>query len=241
MKQHIKLRVLGLLTLSTLCTVLLHPLAIAADSTTAPSADRHGGSKGPRDGFAGLGQHRQANTHDPAMRIEQLDTNNDDKVSHEEFLSPRLGHIDDIFTRLDTNKNGLIELGEANAQHPLSGRVSGHGGKGAGPRGLAKDRPTLDEDAVIACVRKTIADFDPPSLANNEETLGRLDAADTNDDDKLSLAEVTAAVTQKADAHFTELDTNADGYVTLAELETLKTQHAEIAKTVRACVMAQKQ
>jgi hypothetical protein len=229
-----KIRLLGLLTLSALCTVLLQPLSFAAESTT--SSAKHGGIHGQRGGFAGPGQHRQANRHNPAMRIEHLDTNNDDKVSHEEFLSPRLEHIDDLFTRLDNNNNGLIELGEAGAQQPLLGR----GGKGPGPRGLAKDRPAIDEDAVIACVRKTIADFDPPSAVDHEDLHSNLEAADTNGDDKLSLAEVTAAVTKKADAHFAELDTNSDGFVTTQELEALKVKRQEVAETVRACVIAQK-
>ena len=169
-------------------------------------------------------------------RLQDLDTNNDGKISQEEFIAPRLARLDDLIARLDKNNDGVISLDE---MHPAApGASTDHPA-----RPLRPNRPgssAANREAVIACVKSSNPDFDPPEVPDHEAIASRFDQADTNGDGKLSLAELSAAVTARAIAQFKQLDKDNDGFLTAADRQAGQAERAALAKAVQACVKARK-
>lgn len=226
-----KLQTLRVATVTALLTIVssavVIPAAYAQDAAgPAFSGGRHGpGMGGPRGGRGGPGRG------EPEDRVANLDTNSDGKVSLEEFLAPRVDHIDEMFERRDTNGDGLIAEGEGRPERPANAPARGD-------RAGRPGRPAIDETALVTCVRKTIPDFDLPERPDADDIEDRFDTVDTNNDGKLSIAEVTAAVQARATAHFSKLDTNSDGFITTAEIDTQQADREAVQDAVRACAKA---
>ena len=168
------------------------------------------------------------------QRLQGLDTNNDSKISPEEFLAPRLAHLDGLIARLDKNNDGLISLdeihaGAAAAEHPARP-----------PHPNLPARPGQNRAAVIACLKTSNPDFDPPEVPDHEAIGARFDQADTNGDGKLNLAELSAAVTKRAQAQFKRLDLDQDGFLTAADRQAGQAERAALAKAMQACIKAAK-
>lgn len=225
-----KLRFLGIVTLSTLCALVMTDLSLAADSGTGgPSAEQRGpgGRMGGRRGPGGPG----FGGGDPEVRVERLDTDSDGKVSLEEFLAPRLSRVDDMFSRLDSNGDGLLEQGE--------GRPNGRGDDDSGRRQRG-NRPNIDNDAMIACVQQSVPGFTPPEGPGGDGIEGRFADNDSNGDGKLSLTEVSTALTTQSEQQFGRLDTDSDGYITSTELDAQQEQRQAVAQAMRQCARQQR-
>jgi Ca2+-binding EF-hand superfamily protein len=175
-----------------------------------------------RGGPRGAGQLAQ-----PDRFIERLDTDADGQVSAAEFSEERLQRIDDMFEHRDTNGDGLISLEEHDA--PRVGR----GPMRADRRERMREaRPEIDRDALTACVRETIADYEPRFDEPMDDVFADLD---TNGDNMLSLTEVTAALEARALAAFGRIDGDSNGFITEAEVTTHFEAQRAVGLAVRDC------
>lgn len=227
-----KLHTLTLVTLTALATFAALPGSAATDpATDSAMHDGPGRRGGPMGGMRG----------DPAERLDNLDTNNDDRISKEEFLAPRLDRLDDMFSRRDDNGDGLIAEGEGRPQRADRGDRGGRGDRNGerGQRGGRMQRAEIDRDAVLACVQQQVPGFEPPELAERDGPDDNFDDADTNGDGSLSLSEVTAATTARAEAQFARLDTNGDGFITSTETTARQDEREAVAAAMRDCTRAQ--
>ncbi|MES2605023.1 MAG: hypothetical protein V4603_08800 [Pseudomonadota bacterium] len=223
------------ITLATVCSLLTLPATAANDDKTTAGPMQQRGGPGMRQ-RGGPGQGRGL---DGGDLIERADSNDDGKISVEEFLAPRLERLDDMFERRDANGDGLIAEGEGRGERPAAAGNRGGRGERAqrGGGGGRPGRPAIDREAVLACMEQANPDFDPPADRDDDES--RFDAADTNGDGSLSLSEVTAAETARAEAQFDKLDADADGFITTADIEANQEQRAEIAAAMRECMQDQ--
>ena len=217
-----KLKILGILTLGTLCSAaMLQPVAAQQKDGLHRQNRDVSGQHTPRQG---------PGREDPqARRGEEqrlVDTDGDGLISEAEFTEVRLAEIDEHFNRLDADGDGLISAAEqippARPERPT--------------RPSRPERPEIDRDAVTACVQETIADFEPPMVPDREE---RFDFADTNADGFLSLAEISAAMSEKAASQFARIDTDADGFLSKEELMAQHAGQLNIRRVTQACIFEQ--
>jgi Ca2+-binding EF-hand superfamily protein len=228
-----KLQLLKVLTLSTLAVATLPLTVSAADDTAAPPRMvKRGLGQGKFN--PGGGRHRGPQLE---RRIERLDSNDDGNISKEEFLAPQLAHVDELFARRDANGDGLIEQGEGKPERPTVQNPEKPQGPG-GQRPAGKGRPQLDREAIAECLAE--ANIELPERPERPSVEERFDATDANNDNKLSLTEVTAAITAQAEEKFSALDSNSDDVISSAELAALQEQRTERQAALRACMQAQK-
>jgi len=232
-----KLHTLTLVTLTALATFAALPGTAATDPSTGTATQQ--GPDRFRGGPGGPGGPRGA-----AGRLEQLDTNNDSKISKEEFLAPRLDRLDEMFSRRDDNGDGLIAEGEGRPQRADRGERGERGNSaGRGQRGDRMERAEIDRDAMLACIKKQVPDFVPPEAPEPPLADGNgrdFDNADSNGDNNLSLSEVTVSVTANAEAQFARLDTNGDGFITSAETGERQQERTDVAAAMRDCARTQR-
>ena len=142
-----------------------------------------------------------------------LDTDEDGFVSEDEFLDARLARVDIKFDRLDEDGDGLISEEEADR------------------RGDRDEHPDVDREAVIACVRETIADWEGP---HNVED--RFDEVDLDGDGFIDLVELSTALEERAYVLFDRIDTNDDGLISLEEVEVFQDDQINLRRVIRACI-----
>jgi Ca2+-binding EF-hand superfamily protein len=224
-----KLKMIGVMTATALLGTVL------ATTSVAQPRGRGGfdGAPPPRGEMRGPGAAGQRGGPPPERFIERHDTNADGRVSESEFVDDRLQNVDDQFEHRDTNGDGVISLEEHEAPRALPARP------GRGPRPDVADRPArpeIDRDALTACIRKTIADFEPRF---DDELEDIFDNVDKNGDDKLSLAEVSAAVEARARELFDHIDASGDGYITEDEVEAQFQAQLQVRRVTQDCIKAQ--
>ena len=237
-----KVNTFALVTLTALASLLVLPASAATDPATDTKPSMHG-----EQARQHMGAPRGGMMREPEARIERLDTNDDGKISQEEFLTPALDRLDDMFERRDTNGDGLIAEGEGRPQRPAArGNDDGNrpGRAARGERPTRGERPArganVDRDEVLACVQQQVPDFELPERPDGDDVDDRFADVDTNGDGSLSLGEVTASVTANAQARFARQDSNGDGFITTDEIEALQDARAETAKAMRDCVQQQR-
>jgi len=147
----------------------------------------------------------------PAMLIDRLDTDGDGFVDEYEFVDARLARIDDHFDRRDVDGDGLLSKEEAS-------------------RPRRRDHAPTEREEVIACVRETLADWEGPA-----EVEDRFDLIDTDYDGYISLAELSAALEERAYVLFDRIDTNADGLISLEEVAAHQQYQVNLRRVIRAC------
>jgi Ca2+-binding EF-hand superfamily protein len=213
---------INLATLGTLCAVLALPAFAATPAMPPPGLQQ-------LQGMARQG-------------LNSIDTNNDGKISKDEFLAPVLTHIDDLFDKLDQNNDGLLSKDELTPKFPpLPDK----------PRGFPPAKPPLKTppprppvantvSALVACVAKADPDFDPPERPAPDLIADGFASVDTNGDGKLSLSEMTAAATARAIAQFNRLDRDDDGYLTKADQQATIADMEKLANAMRECMKPQK-
>ena len=148
----------------------------------------------------------------PEKLIDHLDSNGDGFVDENEFVDGRLAHVDQQFDRKDENGDGLISEEEARRERP-------------------DDRPDIDREAVIQCVRETIADWKGPG-----EVEDRFDTVDLDNDGFIDLVELSLALEERAYALFDRIDSNDDGFISLEEVEASQDYQINIRRVIRACI-----
>lgn len=208
-----KLIILG--TTLLVGTALL-PAAQAQDTDPGFSAQGPGAEDHHRRGpGAGPGRHRPGRPGgNPDLLIERLDSNGDGYIDEDEFLDARLARVDREFDRRDVDGDGL--LSEEEASRPPR----------RGPRGDSTER-----EEVIACVRETIADWEGP-----HEVEDRFDAVDADLDGYITLAELSAALAERAYVLFDRIDADGDGLITPEEIAAHQDSELNLRRVIRACV-----
>ena len=89
-----------------------------------------GGRQRERGGKGGGERHQ---------RMKEADTNEDGKVSFEEFKAARVKHMEEMFKRLDRNKDGFL----SREDHPKGGE---HGKRGEGEGGKRREKPEAGDN-----------------------------------------------------------------------------------------------
>ncbi len=225
-----KTKMLGILTISAaLLGTALSSLSVAQDRGRGfdGQGPPRGAMRGPMRGAPG----ERRTEAQPERFIERHDTDADGQVSEMEFVDEHLQNVDELFDRRDANGDGLISDDEHDA--PPLGRP---GREPRGPRGDRPDRPEIDREAVIACVRETVADYDPELDRPLEEIF---DAVDTNGDGMLSLIEVSTALETRAHNLFARIDSDGNGYITEDEVAAHFEDQLNMRRVVAACVQEQ--
>lgn len=166
------------------------------------------GDRGDRG--RGHGRHHRGRNVERAF--ERTDVNEDGVVDEIEFVDSRTRNIDGRFNRLDADDDGLLSRAESERER-------------------RPGRPDIDREAVIACVRETIADYDPE---NRLEAV--FDTIDTNDDGYVDQLELSAWLEARAHALFDRIDTDDDGFISLEEAEAAHEAAINLRRVIRACI-----
>ncbi len=148
----------------------------------------------------------------PERLIDHLDSNGDGFVDENEFVDSRLTRVDQQFERQDENGDGLISEEEARRERP-------------------HNRPDIDREAVIQCVRETIADWEGPG-----EIEGRFETVDLDGDGYIDLVELSLALEERAYVLFDRIDSNDDGLISLEEVEAIQDYQINVRRVIRACI-----
>ena len=166
-------------------------------------------------------RHRHSNLRHKVARIfKALDTNEDEIITLDEFLSKLLAKSEKQFDRIDIDDDGLISFDEFLAVHD---------GK--------DDHPDIDVEALRACIAERV-DFVLPDPVDRGT---RFEELDSNNDGFIDFDEFVAAKTEQATNRFNAVDADADGGITKKELyNALKQQQARKAIR-RECVEEQRE
>jgi Ca2+-binding EF-hand superfamily protein len=181
------------------------------------------------EGFGGPGHTRAARRASPAHMIERLDSNGDGQVDTEEFIAPQVARIDEMFEQRDTDDDGLISESEYQSGKRVDTTRRGR-------RAERLQSLDLNSADLVACVRRTIADFEPPQRLDPEHQQDRFDTLDTNNDGSLGLTEVTSAMEGHAMTRFSRLDTSGDNFITQDEADAQQQASRHVRNVVRACI-----
>lgn len=149
----------------------------------------------------------------PERLIDHLDIDGDGYVDEDEFIDGRLARIDDQFDRRDENGDGLLSEEETEKRRHNN------------------DRPEIDREAVIQCVRETIADWEGP-----QEVEDRFDAVDLDGDGYIDLVELSLALEERAYILFDRIDSNNDGVISLEEVVANQDYQINLRRVIRACI-----
>ncbi|HEY0961785.1 MAG TPA: hypothetical protein VGE69_05450 [Pseudomonadales bacterium] len=160
-----------------------------------------------------------------ARFITRFDTDADGRVSSMEFVDVRVQNVDQYFERRDADGDGRISSVEYATPRTRP------------DRGTRPQRAAIDDEALAECVRGTIDDFEARRALNPEEAFAAIDA---DADGALSLQEMSAAFSARAQAQFTRLDADADGYVTAGDVEVQQDEARELRRAARACLREQR-
>lgn len=212
-----KLKSLLVLGTTTILSAAILPAATAQEGGPRFSRDIEGIQVTARRG--GELVHSEQTRHrrgrpagNPQNLIDHLDNNADGFVDENEFVEGRLTRVDQQFNRQDENGDGLISEEEARRERP-------------------HDRPDIDREAVIQCVRETIADWQGPG-----EVEGRFESVDLDGDGYIDLVELSLAIEERAYALFDRIDSNDDGLISLEEVEASQDYQINVRRIIRACI-----
>ncbi len=212
-----KLKSLLVLGTTTILSAAILPAATAQEGGPRFSRDIEGIQVTARRG--GELVHSEQTRHrrgrpagNPQNLIDHLDNNADGFVDENEFVEGRLTRVDQQFNRQDENGDGLISEEEARRERP-------------------HDRPDIDREAVIQCVRETIADWQGPG-----EVEGRFESVDLDGDGYIDLVELSLAIEERAYALFDRIDSNDDGLISLEEVEASQDYQFNVRRVIRACI-----
>lgn len=225
-------RMLGVLAVSALLGGAL--------ATTSVAQERQRGFDTRNGDGAGLMRGRMRMARGPGAQlapgrfIARHDTDADGRVSEAEFIDLRLENVDRLFDRRDANDDGQISADEQDA--PRRGARGEARGRPERPAGAQRTEP--DREALAACVRETIADFEPRADGDGESAFA---AADANGDGLLGFQEASEAAQGRAQEQFARLDADGDGYVVADEVAAQARAQRELRRTLMACAREQRQ
>lgn len=208
-----KLKMLAALLTGSLIGMTLTTAGFAQDDER-----RVGGreGRGMMPGMRGAG---------PERMLANLDTDDDGRISADEFVGQRTRQLEQLFNRRDTDGDGLLSAAESERPDRQRGE-------------RAQRRPAADREAVLACTQpgdEGVAGNGPGNRA------GLVTDADSNGDGMLSLAELTETTTSAAQSGFAALDDDGDGFITESELTARAEGNRERRTELRECIRAARQ
>ena len=154
--------------------------------------------------------------------IERIDTDGSGTIELQEMIDASLNKVAKRFEKVDTDADGQITLEEY-----LAARHEG-----------AVDL-SIYADEIVACMEDAKLEDDTIEVPLASDFLSpedRFNAKDTDADGALSLAEVEASATTKANDKFTALDADADGSITEEELQAKKEGKKSTRKAMKTCI-----
>lgn len=193
-------------------TIVLTGSAMASNSfAQAPEDDQLERHKPTRNEL-----HNNGKGHNQAQRrrsLRHMDTNADELISLEEYISDRSGHYSQQFIRADKDDDGYVTLEE---QHPPRRRSS----------------PERDIETLQACRA------DSASPIESKES--QFASADSNTDGALSQDEFFLMLEQRAIAQFSNLDSDGDELLTHEEIKAGAQLRKQALRDIRSCMREQR-
>jgi hypothetical protein len=218
-----QMKTLAALLMGTLLGTALLPAGFAQDNE--PRGDGRGAREQSGDGMRGSrgGMGRGMRTEAPARMLGNLDSDDDGRISRDEFVDARARQTERLFERRDVDGDGLLTAGETD--RPARDERPGP------PRGRGRMDPAVAQTCIAP-------DADPEALsAGRGGGLATLVAdADSNGDGALSLSELSSAAATGAASRFDLLDGDNDGFVTEAELTAVADAAQTRRQEMRECI-----
>ena len=209
-----------LITISAVAALTAAILPAASAQIGNPGLERQGAAiDGRYQRFGGegthYGRHRPGRPGgNPDRLIDRLDVNEDGVIDEDEFIDSRLSRLDNMFERQDVDGDGLLSREEAERR-----------------RHHRPHHPDIDREAVIQCVRETIADYEGPYEIDD-----RFDAADLDGNGYLDLYEFSTALEQRAYVLFGRIDADNNLVITIDELEAIQDYQINLRRVIRYCI-----
>jgi Ca2+-binding EF-hand superfamily protein len=147
---------------------------------------------------------------DPQQFMTEFDTNQDGKVSQEEFPGP-----DNLFNRLDKNNDGFIDQSEIPKRRPKRDRNFMADFDQDGDNKISKDEFPGPDEHFARLDKNNDGFIDESEIPKRRPKHGRnlMTDFDTDNDGKVSKDEF-----QGPDEIFTRLDQNNDGFIDRSEI-----------------------
>lgn len=205
-----KLKLLAALLTGSLMGMTLATAGLAQDDERrfgGPGREGRGMMPGP--GMRGAG---------PERMLANLDSDEDGRISADEFVDERTRQLEQLFNRRDRDGDGLLSAEEN--ERPARTR-----------RDDRPQRPAQNRAALQACAAP---DADAGDARGNRADM--FTDADSNGDGMLSLAELTATTASAAQTGFAALDDDGDGYITETELTARAEAARERRMELRECI-----
>ncbi|MDE1163756.1 MAG: EF-hand domain-containing protein [Acidobacteriaceae bacterium] len=207
---------------------------IAASSKSLLTLDTNGDGQITSDELSSRPENAGASAEDLVKQLMAFDKNGDGVLTPDELPA----RMQSLFERADTNKDGKLTPDEIRAMARKQGMPTGRQSEPGKAEGMFRMDPLLntldanhdgviEADEIAAAPKALLAldkngdgeitpdEMKPRQMTSEERAKHMLEEWDTNQDGKLSKAEMP----ERMQAQFEKIDTNSDGFADLEELK----------------------
>jgi hypothetical protein len=169
-------------------------------------------------------QHKGQKRGNPVFMFSRIDANEDGVLELDELLAPVADKAEKSFTKKDTDEDGFLSFEEATISKRESTDVSE----------IADDIAQCVADASVADETGLTQAISADKFTSKED---RFTAIDTSGDTVLDLVEVLEAKAEKATLGFEAMDTDDNDQVTEEEFIQSKQQANATRQAVKTCII----
>lgn len=168
-------------------------------------------------------QHKGKKRGNPVSMFSRIDANEDGVLELDELLAPVADKAEQSFTKKDTDEDGFLSFEEATTSKRKSADLSD----------IAEEVALCVTDASAADETGLTQAISADRFTSKED---RFATADTSGDEVLDLIEVQEAKTAKATLEFEAMDANDNGQVSKEEFVQSKQQAKATRQAVKTCI-----